>query len=92
MYPALGRLLGLDPALVEMATLKDAIQGEILKRQLPPSALSNGIHMDLSQLKKEGRLSILEVTELQATWVLGRCFSIIVLSRSEMNIWTPPKR
>ncbi len=72
MYPALGRLLGLDPAEVETAVLKETIQQKIVDCHLPPIALSNGFHLDLVNLEKEGRLTVQEITQLKVTWLLGR--------------------
>jgi hypothetical protein len=72
MYPALRRVLDLDPAEVVMAVLGGTIERRILERRPPATALSNGLHGELMKLETEGRLSALEVTRLQVTWVLGR--------------------
>ncbi len=72
MYPALDRLLGVDTAEVETPELKETIQQKIVDCQLPPIALSNGVHVDLVNLEKEGRLTAIEISELKVTWVLGR--------------------
>jgi hypothetical protein len=72
MYPALGKLLGVDPAEVETAVLKETIEQKILDCQLPAIALSNGFHVDLVNLEKAGRLTILDVAQLKVAWLLGR--------------------
>jgi hypothetical protein len=72
MFPALGGLLGVDPAEVETAALKETIEQKIVDCHLPTIALSNGFHVDLVNLEKEGRLTVQEVTQLKVTWVLGR--------------------
>jgi hypothetical protein len=72
MFPALTRLLDVDPAKEVTAALGGTIEAKILERGPPAVALSNGLHNDLLRLGTEGRLSALEVVRLQVTWVLGR--------------------
>ena len=72
MYPALSRLLDVDPAEVETADLATTLERRILERKLPAAALSNSLHGELVKLETEGQLGAPNLARLHVTWVLGR--------------------
>ena len=78
MFPSLEQFLGYDPGSAKSREIDDPvdlaniIETEILKRRPEVKHLTNGIHLDIVQLVKDGRLDISGSVKLHAAWVLGR--------------------
>ena len=78
MFLSLEQFLGYDPGSIKYGDrhdpgdLANMIETNILKRRPEVKHLTNGIHLDIVQLVKDGRLDISGSVKLHAAWVLGR--------------------
>ena len=87
MCENLKKILGFDPSNTseKIDKLENRIFSELLKLEVRPTVLTNGVHLDCTKLVKDEKLSRKNSAKLHVLLVLGRFVSGHVMGISCQN-------